>query len=164
MRLYHGALERVERPRIMPRELYRPLDFGTGFYTTTDLDQAKRWVCNRLKHFKKNGFGYVSVYDFNESAAVNFKVKRFEGVCVDWLRFIAENRLRYNVEHGFDLVIGPVANDRVYTVLTLYEGGYYDENVAMEKMKGYRLADQYLFHTEKSLSLLKDETSMEIGG
>lgn len=38
MRLFHGSLERVEVPRIMPRELYRPLDFGTGFYTTTDFE------------------------------------------------------------------------------------------------------------------------------
>lgn len=163
MRLYHGALERVERPRIMPRELYRPLDFGTGFYATLDLEQAKRWVCNRLRHFKKDGCGFVSVYEFDDTAASGLSVKKFDGVCIEWLRFIVANRLCYNVAHDFDIVVGPVANDRVYTVLTLYEGGYYDENVAMEKMKGYRLANQYLFHTEKALSLLKYVTCLEVG-
>lgn len=162
MRLYHGALERVEHPRILPRELYRPLDFGTGFYTTTDLEQAKRWVRNRLRHFKKAGCGYVSVYDFDESEAQSLNIKKFDGVCLEWLRFISANRLRYNVAHDFDIVMGPVANDRVYTVLTLYEGGYYDENVAMEKMKGYRLADQYLFHTQRAIALLKYEACLEV--
>ena len=162
MRLYHGALERVEHPRIMPRELYRPLDFGAGFYTTTDLDQAERWVCNRLRHFKKEGCGFVSVYEFDDAATEGLSIKKFDGVCVEWLRFIAANRLRYNVAHEFDIVVGPVADDRVYTVLSLYEGGFYDEKVAMEKMKNYRLANQYLFHTAKALSLLRYVTSLEV--
>lgn len=162
MRLYHGALERVEMPRIMPRELYRPLDFGTGFYTTTDLEQAKRWVLNRLAHFKKEGCGFVSVYEFDERASANLSIRRFEGVCVEWLRFIAANRLRNNVDHDFDIVAGPVANDRIYTVLSLYEGGFYDEQEAMMKMKGYRLVDQYLFHTDRSLAVLRYVTSLEV--
>ena len=41
MRLFHGSLDRVEVPCIMPRELYRPLDFGVGFYTTTDVEQGE---------------------------------------------------------------------------------------------------------------------------
>lgn len=162
MRLYHGALERVEIPQIKPRELYRPLDFGTGFYATTDSEQARRWVRNRLAHFKKDGCGYVSVYEFDEASSVDFKVKRFDGVCVEWLRFVAANRLHRNVEHDFDIVIGPVANDRVYTVLSLYEGGFYDEQEAMKKMKGYRLADQYLFHTETAISSLRYVTCLEV--
>lgn len=162
MKLYHGALDRVEKPRIHPKELYRPLDFGTGFYTTTDLEQARRWVRNRLAHFKKDGSGFVSVYEFDEVAAGGFGIRRFEGVCVEWLRFIAANRLHNNVEHDFDIVIGPVANDRVYTVLSLYEGGFYDEQEAMRKMKGYRLADQFLFHTERALSALRYVTCLEV--
>lgn len=163
MRLYHGSLERIVTPRIMPREFYRPLDFGTGFYTTTDLDQAKRWVVNRLNHFKKGGGGFVSVFELDASRVAEFSVRRFDGVCVDWLRFIASNRLRFNVEHGYDIVSGPVANDRVYTVLSLYEGGFYTESEAIEKMKAYRLADQYLFHTERSLSALRYVACLEVG-
>ena len=162
MKLYHGALDQVEKPRIHPKELYRPLDFGTGFYTTTDLEQARRWVRNRLAHFKKDGCGFVSVYEFDEIAASGFRIRKFDGVCVEWLRFIAANRLHNNVEHDFDIVIGPVANDRVYTVLSLYEGGFYDEQEAMKKMKGYRLADQFLFHTERALSALRYVTCLEV--
>lgn len=42
MILYHGGLEIVTQPKILGSN--RPLDFGNGFYTTTNLQQAQRWV------------------------------------------------------------------------------------------------------------------------
>ena len=164
MKLYHGSLIPVENPRIMEKEFYRPLDFGTGFYTTTSFEQALRWVMIRLELDKSKDFGYVMSYDFNEAMILNaqLKVKKFEGVSSEWLHFVAENRLQGNVEHGYDIVTGPVANDRVYTVLNLFEGGFIDEVNAMSRMKAHRLADQMLFHTEKALVALRYLSSQEI--
>lgn len=164
MRLFHGSLSRVESPRIMPRELYRPLDFGTGFYTTTDFEQASKWVRIRLGRNRVSDIGFVMAYDFDESllASGALNVKQFNGVSAEWLNFIAANRLQCNVAHGYDIVIGPVANDRVYTVLNLYEGGFIDERNAIDRMKAYRLADQVLFHTEKALSGLKHLMTVEV--
>ena len=98
MRLFHGSLERVEVLRIMPRELYRPLDFGTGFYTTTDFEQASRWVRIRLERNLTADIGFVTAYDFDEAlmASAGFNVKKFDGVSSDWLNFIAANRLQGN--------------------------------------------------------------------
>ena len=42
MLLYHGSNLAVERPRLLART--RALDFGAGFYLTTDPDQAARWA------------------------------------------------------------------------------------------------------------------------
>ena len=164
MRLFHGSLSRVESPRIMPRELYRPLDFGTGFYTTTDFEQASKWVRIRLGRNRESDIGFVMAYDFDESllASGALNVKQFNGVSAEWLNFIAANRLQCNVAHGYDIVIGPVANDRVYTVLNLYEGGFIDERSAIDRMKAYRLADQVLFHTKKALSGLKHLMTVEV--
>ena len=164
MRLFHGSLERVEVPRIMPRELYRPLDFGAGFYTTTDFEQASRWARIRLERNPNADIGFVTAYDFDEAFMVSacLNVKKYDGVSSEWLNFIAVNRLQCNVEHGYDIVIGPVANDRVYTVLNMYEGGFIDEAEAMKRMKAYRLADQVLFHTQKSLQGLRYLTTVEV--
>ena len=164
MRLFHGSLSQVELPRIMPRDLYRPLDFGTGFYTTTDFEQASRWVRIRLGRNHDSDVGFVMAYDFDEAfiTSTGLTVKRFDGVSAEWLNFIAANRLQCNVEHGYDIVIGPVANDRVYTVLNLYEGGFIDEHSAIDRMKAYRLADQVLFHTEKALSGLTHLMTVEV--
>lgn len=164
MRLFHGSLDRVEVPCIMPRELYRPLDFGVGFYTTTDVEQALRWVQIRLGRNLMASSGCVMEYDFDESLLVSdeLKVKKFDGVSIQWLNFIAANRLHGNVDHSYDIVMGPVADDRVYTVLNLYEGGFIDEVDAMKRMKAYRLADQVLFHTERSLRGLRYLATMEV--
>lgn len=103
-------------------------------------------------------------YDFDESLldSDEFKVKKFDGVSSQRLSFIAANRLHGNIDHGYDIVMGPVADDRVYTVLNLYEGGFIDEVEAMKRMKAYRLADQVLFHAQRALRGLRYVTTREV--
>lgn len=164
MKLFHGSLDCVETPHILPKDCYRPLDFGIGFYTTSSFEQAHKWVNLRLARNPSVMKGFVITYDFDEETIETFGlcVKRFNGVSSDWLNFIAANRLNGNIEHSYDIVIGPVANDRVYTVLNLYEGGFLDEESAIRRMKAYRLADQILFHTEKSLKGLSFVATTEV--
>lgn len=40
MKLYHGSNVQVREPKIL--ESVRTLDFGTGFYLTSDYEQAKK--------------------------------------------------------------------------------------------------------------------------
>ncbi|MBO4321156.1 MAG: DUF3990 domain-containing protein [Treponema sp.] len=42
MILYHGSNVTVEAPRLL--KVQRSLDFGKGFYTTSDFVQAKKWA------------------------------------------------------------------------------------------------------------------------
>ena len=65
------------------------------------------------------------------------------------------NRRQRGFVHDFDVVYGPVANDRVYAAFALYEGGLIDKLTLIAELKTYKLVDQYLFHTERSLRLLK---------
>ena len=58
MILYHGSTVPVEKPEIRISESF--LDFGTGFYTTTSLQQAERWA--RIKTRRENKpVGYVLI-------------------------------------------------------------------------------------------------------
>ena len=41
MKVYHGGFLAVPEPRILSPS--HSMDFGSGFYTTTDFDQAKKW-------------------------------------------------------------------------------------------------------------------------
>ena len=59
MELYHGSNIEIAVPEI--RESSRRLDFGTGFYTTSSFDQAKRWSLNKAK-LEKSSDAVVSVY------------------------------------------------------------------------------------------------------
>lgn len=55
----------------------------------------------------------------------------------------------------YDVVDGPVANDKVYAAFALYEGGLLDRQSLIAELKACKLVDQYLFHTEKALKTIK---------
>ncbi|MGN0870408.1 MAG: DUF3990 domain-containing protein [Victivallales bacterium] len=164
MILYHGSMVAVEMPQIIRRPNGRGADFGFGFYTTSSRDQAERWVHIRQKAAQTETPGHLSIYDVPDDLLTlpELSIKTFWKADHEWLIFLLANRNDPDFEHTFDVVFGPVANDRVYTTLTLLEGGFLDKNETIERLKTYVLADQYLFHTEKSLQYLKFLNAEEI--
>ena len=60
MILYHGSSVEVKEPRLL--KIQRELDFGKGFYTTSDLDQASRWAKRTAQRLKQER-AFVSVYE-----------------------------------------------------------------------------------------------------
>ena len=160
MLIYHGSLVEVEKPKILPLNSQRTVDFGNGFYTTTDYNQACRWVS--IKKQEKNTAGFVSIYNFNEELLKNnkYNILHFQEATKDWLDFVIENRKNPNYSHNYDIVMGPVANDRVYTTISLYESQFLDIETTIKNLKTYKLVNQILFHTEqvlKELTFIKSE-------
>ncbi|WP_235390992.1 DUF3990 domain-containing protein [Segatella hominis] len=51
-KVYHGSIEEVRKPEI--RQPNRSLDYGSGFYTTTSYEQAKKLVDQYLFHTEKS--------------------------------------------------------------------------------------------------------------
>ena len=62
---------------------------------------------------------------------------------------------RKGVEHDYDIVFGPVANDKVFTVVNLYESGVLDASAAIAELKAYKTYNQLSFHTPRVLQALK---------
>ena len=151
MKIYHGSIEKVESPEI--RESNRTLDYGQGFYTTTSYEQAEAWVRRRMNE-KRASRGYVCVYELDESALQNLNTLIFDQPTEEWVDFVMQNRTQKGYVHEFDIVYGPVANDRVYAAFALYEGGLINKQALIAELKAYKLVDQYLFHTEKALQAL----------
>ena len=151
MKIYHGSIEKVESPEI--RESNRTLDYGQGFYTTTSYEQAEAWVRRRMNE-KRTSRGYVCVYELNEAALESLNRLIFEQPTEEWVDFVMKNRTQKGYVHEFDIVYGPVANDRVYAAFALYEGGLINKQALIAELKAYKLVDQYLFHTEKALQAL----------
>ena len=149
---YHGSDTIVDTPRIL--EANRPLDFGGGFYVTTSEEQAKRWAI-KVAYRNNNNHRCVNRYEFDvEKAKANLTVIHFEAADEKWLDFICDNRSGKSTEK-YDVVIGPVADDRVYRVVVEYENGDVDKETALKSLKTEALCDQILFHTEKALEYLK---------
>ena len=151
MKIYHGSIEKVECPEV--RESNRTLDYGQGFYTTTSYEQAEAWVKRRMNE-KRVSCGYVCVYELDESALQNLNTLVFEQPSDEWVDFVMKNRTQKGYVHEFDIVYGPVANDRVYAAFALYEGGLINKQALIAELKVYKLVDQYLFHTEEALQTL----------
>lgn len=159
MILYHGSLELVEKPEI--RQPNRLLDYGSGFYTTTSVAQAEAWVRRRMSE-KKVSAGYINVYEYNKNSNIDINVLIFDKPNEEWLDFVMKNRTIKYYQHDYDIVYGPVANDRVYAAFALYEGGLIDKQMLIAELKTYKLVDQYLFHSERALQLLKFIEAKEI--
>ncbi len=157
MILYHGSLEIVEVPEI--RMSKRTLDYGTGFYTTTSYEQAEAWVKRRMSESKASN-GFVNIYEYTEFEGLN--IMKFLSPTEEWLDFVMNNRTDRNYVHFYDIVYGPVANDRVYAAFALYEGGLLDKQSLIKELKTYRLVDQFLFHSSAALNTLKFIEAKEI--
>lgn len=158
MILYHGSIEQVRKPEI--RKANRALDYGSGFYTTTSEEQATLWVKRKLG--KKGGTGYVNVYELDETYCAQLDVLHFTSPTEQWLDFVMANRMDKDFEHQHDIVIGPVANDRVYAAFALYEGGLLNKAELINELKTYVLVDQWLFHTERSLESISFKEAKEV--
>lgn len=159
MKIYHGSIDKVEIPEI--RESNRTLDYGRGFYTTTSYKQAVDWVRRRMTE-NKVSVGYVCIYELDESILQNLNTLVFETPTDEWVDFVMKNRTEKGFDHDYDLVYGPVANDKVYAAFALYEGGLIDKNTLIAELKTYKLVDQYLFHTPQALEYIKFEEAKEV--
>lgn len=151
MKIYHGGLEVVEHPMILQPN--RKLDYGEGFYTTTSEKQSKEWVERRMLE-RHSTYGYVNIYEFDDKRLPEFKSLIFTEPSGEWVEFVMSNRTKKDFTHDYDIVYGPVANDRVYLQFGLYESGAISVETLIRELKTYKLVDQYLFHTEKALTTL----------
>lgn len=156
MILYHGSSITVENPIIIKNEHGK--DFGHGFYTTSILEQSKKWAVRKTmieKLSDKNAKAIVSVYDFDETAIDKLNTKKFTGSNIDWLEFVCNCRSNANYKHSYDIVSGKIADDNVGETVSFVVNGIMRKEDALERLKFERINDQICFCSEISLSFLK---------
>ena len=152
MILYHGSNVPVQEPRLL--KIQRDLDFGKGFYTTSDLEQASKWAKRTALRIKQ-GTPCVSVYELEDAALKELRVLRFEKPNADWLRFVAANRKGTASAGDWDMICGPVANDQTMPVIDLFLDGMYDEEETIKRLLPQKLKDQFVLKTETAIRLLR---------
>ena len=160
MKLYHGSIVSVKNPNI--RQGRPNTDYGKGFYTTVDFEQAERWA--RIRRDRAGGGNaVVSVYEVDDDLLQkkDFRIMEYNGATKEWLDFVVANR-RYAPLHDYDIVLGPVANDNLYATISLYENGELSAEAAVVQLKTHVLFNQVSFHTEKALSQLHFIESIKV--
>ena len=151
MILYHGSNMIVEKPKLI--EQNRFLDFGYGFYTTTNVGQAENFAGKVV--VRREGKPIVNVYEYDENAYTNLKIKRFSAPDEEWLDFVSAHRNGMYAGEKYDVIIGAVANDDVYRTLQIYSTGLLTKEQALMALKVKKLFNQYVFASNEALEFLK---------
>lgn len=152
MILYHGSNLVVSEPRLIQQNRF--LDFGFGFYTTTNKVQAISFA-DKVTKRRRSGEKAVSIYEINEEVAfAECSVLRFDSPDEAWLDFVSDNRSGNYEGDSYDFIFGPVANDDVYRTFTLYTAGLLTKEQTLEQLKIKKLYNQLVLATEKALSYL----------
>lgn len=110
MTVYHGGYQAVERPEIRVGKYTK--DFGNGFYCTLIKEQAQRWA-------RRYPSKIVSVYDVRLISEL--RILEFKEMSDEWLDFIAD--CRSGKTHDYDIVIGAMADDQIYSYVSDYIEG-----------------------------------------
>ena len=158
MLVYHGSNVTVEKPRLITQN--RALDFGNGFYTTTNLEQAISFANNVVNRNEGRGIPAISHYEIDFEKITNeFSVLKFDYANDNWIDFVCANRTSKYSGKKYDIVIGPVANDTVYRVFRLFESGDIDRETVIKRLKITELFNQITFCTERAIAELKFKKS-----
>lgn len=147
--LYHGSDSLFENIDLSKSQNRR--DFGKGFYTTVLEKQAKDWA---FRQMLRNNSSKNYVYKFAFENSDDLKIKHFDSLNKEWLEFIKLNRHLGGVQHYFDVVIGPVADDNTMQTVQLYLLGTITSDEAVERLKFNKVNNQVSFHTEKAAKKL----------
>ncbi len=141
MRVYHSSNVRIEQPDTLhSRKL---LDFGQGFYLTTIREQAEKYAERLLR---RNEAVWMNIYNLSEDWS-NWKVKRFDTYDEEWLDFVMG--CRQGEELGdYDMVIGGIANDKVFETLDLYFDNLIDKQQALLRLSYEKPNIQYCIRTD----------------
>lgn len=155
MRVYHGSYMPVVNPDVTKSR--KNVDFGQGFCVTPIEEQAYSWA----KRFKRNKEkSIVSVYEFDiEECEKLYSVLEFEGYTQEWLDYITSCR-RQQETGNFDVIIGGVANDKVFNTIELYFDGLIEKTEAIKRLcyekpnlqiciRNQEIIDNYLNYIEE---------------
>ena len=161
--LYHGSKNGLAGDiKPVSREL---CDFGRGFYMGTDKMQTLTLICN---------FPDAKLY----TLTVNLT-----GLCVldveigiDWALLIAYHRGKLEavkgsslyrkyaeMQAGPDMVIGYIANDRLFTVLDQFFSGTITDEALVNSLAALKVGKQFVALTEKACRQIKIVEEKSLG-
>ena len=160
--LYHGSKSGINGS-IQPISR-KQCDFGSGFYMGTEPVQALTLICD----FEKSKFYIVSV-DMNELAQLDVPPD------IDWAMLVAFHRGKmekikdtsfYNKYRSMaekkDLVIGSIANDRMFFVIDNFFVGTITDAALVNSLSALQLGRQYVAISQKACDAVRIEKEITI--
>jgi hypothetical protein len=163
MQVFHGSYTEIESIDLSKCQAGK--DFGKGFYVTKFRKQAEEWA-EIIGKVNKTA-GVVTEFTFYEQAFTeeSLKTLRFCEYNAEWFDFIILNRNLENPEqkHDYDIIEGPVADDKVQRRINRYLEGEISREEFFEQLTKYpEPSHQICFCTVNSLRMLKKINYKEI--
>lgn len=154
VRLYHGSKDGIHGT-IQPVSREQ-CDFGRGFYMGTDQLQPLTLVCGY-----ENAHLYTLDFDLAGLAVLSLATD------IDWALYVALHRgklrpemnealyARYaRLDEGADVVVGKIANDRMFMVMDQFFGGLITDAAFIESIAALNIGDQYVAKTQKACAMV----------
>jgi hypothetical protein len=157
MQVYHGSFTAIDEIDLNKCQANK--DFGKGFYVTKFRKQAEEWAEIIGNLHDTNGI--VTEFTFYERAFTeqSLKVLRFSEYNDAWFDFVILNRdasINENC-HDFDVIEGPVADDKVQRRINRYWEGKITRGEFFRQLVHNEPSHQICFCTLNSLRMLKKE-------
>ena len=147
--LYHGSKSGIEGD-VAPKSR-KQCDFGEGFYMGTEPSQGLTLICD----YEKSRFYIVSIA-MDELNILDVPSD------LEWAMIVAYNRGRMErikgtpfyrkyekITKGKDLVIGSIANDRMFFVIDNFFVGNITDAALINSLSALQLGKQYVALTQK---------------
>ena len=153
MKLYHGStvnIEKIDLDKSKPNK-----DFGRAFYLSVDEQQALELAQFRAEFEETDPI--VNVFEFDENLFKQFCYKRFEEYTEEWAHFVYNHRTdpQGRTLHDYDIVYGPIANDRIGAQITRFKQGYITFEEFLNRIQYIKgITFQYAFCTQRAVDKL----------
>ena len=156
MQVFHGSYTEIETIDLNKCQANK--DFGRGFYVTKFKKQAEEWA--EIIGKVNKTVGVVTEFTFYDRAFTekSLKTLRFSEYNDEWFDFIILNRNLETTEqkHDYDIIEGPVADDKVQRRINRYLEGEITRKDFFEQLTKYPdPSHQICFCTVNSLRMLK---------
>ena len=179
IRVYHGTnlssafdiwLHGVNLNKSLPN-----LDFGKGFYVTDNkkkaIERAFKKTSDYNQRYKCNEEAYLVEMYIDDSYFKELNIRKFDNRECAWFEFVVNNRLEldylqrngitnHNKDNKYDVVFGEIADGKIADIVNNIKNNICDINNVDYKsilpQNGSFYSNQYSFHTNKSLSCIKD--------
>ena len=152
MILYHGSNMAIDQIDLNKSNANK--DFGKGFYLSESETQAKEMAV--YKSLQLGGEPVVTKFEFNEEIMKTsvLRIKVFEDYSEEWADFVFANREGNEVER-YDIVYGPIANDKVGLQIRKLKDGSIDKAEFLNRLKYMKgVTYQYFFGSEAAIKNL----------
>jgi len=166
MILYHGTNQKLEVIDFNRCRLRT--DFGKGFYMSDKLGNARDWAVDKSGVLETPTVMRYEIIDTLFQDEIISRL-RFEKPTLEWLDFVRDNRSKVTnrtdtkePRHSFDVVSGPIANDKVAIAVDHYCRGKLTAEETLIEVKAIKNVFQLSMHTQLTLSYIQSASYSQL--